>query len=226
MVVVSTGYGVTRPHLCLESVRRQTGVVREHRYVDAAQQRPPLPALENLLHLTRGLSPETIVVSLDLDDWLARPDALAMVYEAHADGAWVTYGSYLTADGLPGLSAGVNVAACRAAPWSASHLKSYRAGLLHRIRPADLQDVGGAWLTNARDVAVMLPCLEMAGQDRCVFVDEILSIYNSADSYEANHGLAGLAAERAAAAYVRGLEPYERLESLAARGAPFDEALS
>jgi hypothetical protein len=223
MVVVSTGFRPMRSHLCLESVRRQEGVEIEHRWVDADKQAPARPALQNLLELTRDLAPEDVVVSLDLDDWLAREDALAVVYEAHRDGAWVTYGSYCTADGRPGLSAATHVGSCRAAPWTASHLKSYRAGLLHRIRHADLQDTAGEWLRNARDVAVMLPVLEMAGQERSAFIDQILMIYNAAESFEANNGLAGLAQEREALAYVRGLTPYARAEKLGPQGAPFDE---
>ena len=64
-----------------------------------------------------------------------------------------------------------------------SHLRTFRAGLFHRIAEQDpgyacLKDDAGRWLTSAVDVALMCPLLEMAGFARARFADRVLYHYN------------------------------------------------
>lgn len=211
--VVSTGFNPPTEKVCRESVRAQRGVVAKHRYINAALQTPPVTAPENFLEFVADLNAEDIVVSLDLDDWLATPDALLTVQRAHDAGAWVTYGSYITADGARGIAAPYETTNYRREPWRASHLKSYRAGLLHRIKREDLH-FNGAWITRSWDLAMMLPCLEMAGTDRIKFIPDVLYIYNYASSFERNARIADLVFEKDCERHIRSMKPYDRLESL------------
>ena len=64
-----------------------------------------------------------------------------------------------------------------------SHLRTFRAGLFHRIAEQDpafecLKDDSGRWLTSAVDAALMYPLLELAGFDRVRYIDRILYQYN------------------------------------------------
>ena len=184
MIVISTG--LHTPELararCLRSVKEQVGVDVEHRVFDAELPDPASPwaHFQILSECLKSEAPDTIVVSLDLDDWLARPDALAIVQKHHDDGAWVTYGSYKHADGRPGHCEQLK-GDPRKVPWVTSHLKTFRAGLFQRITATDLR-FDGDWLPHARDLALMFPMLEMAGRESSHFVPEVLVTYNYANA--------------------------------------------
>lgn len=216
LVVVSTGKNppAEARRLCLETVRVQVGVEVEHIYFDAAEQDPPRTHWENLIAAIDPLPPEIVVVSLDGDDWLLGDDALATVAQAHAAGAWVTWGQFVYADGRPGFSAPLpHGADVRRVPWVTSHLKTFRAGLFQRIDPEHFK-FRGKWMEHARDMALMYPCIEMAGPERCTFIPEVLYVYNSANSTEHHMSPQDRLDEQEQVAHVRGLAPYARLERL------------
>jgi len=212
IVVVSTGYNPPSREPCLMSVASQQGVAVDHRWVDAAMQGPNPPcALENILRLTQDLPPEMPVALVDLDDWLCRPDALYIAADAHRAGAWVTYGSFRFATGEPGFAAPYQLGEdVRASAWRATHLKTFRAGLLRRIDPADLQ-IRGAWIRPAADLAIMFPMMEMAGPDRAWFIPHVLYVFNEISSHEKMHGWTESARN---AEIVRGKKPYARTPQL------------
>ncbi len=183
MIVVSTGINAPTKERCIESVTRQTGVAPVHVYIEAADQHPPWSATANLASVIRPRAPREIVV-------------------------WLTYGSYVHADGRRGICAPYESTAYRVEPWKASHLRTFRAGLFQRIKPENLR------FDLAVDQAVMLPMLEMAGAARVKFVPRVLAIYNYGNSYEHRASAYELAAERRAARAIRALPTYPRLERL------------
>ena len=207
--VISTG--LPGPHVdgCRRSVEEQ-GVTCDHHWMVAIGDNPRAH-FDYLSEVIAGLHPLDIVVSVDLDDVLL-PGALATIAKAHLAGAWMTWGSFRFSDGRPGFAAPL-AGEPRFAPWSMTHLKSYRAGLVQRIRRDDLM-VGGEWLPHARDLAVMIPCAEMAGPDRRKFLPEILYEYHLETSGEWTGGAAFLAAERRCVEYVRSRPRYGRIEAL------------
>jgi hypothetical protein len=222
LTVVSTA-GAPPPEarrLCHATVAAQVlppGVEVEHLYIDACEQKPRrLTHWENLLAMVGPLPPDRVVVSLDGDDWLGPTDALARVAEAHAAGAWVTWGQFVFADGRPGFAAPLSPAEfanVRSIPWVTTHLKTFRAGLFQRINPEHFK-FRGDWMEHARDMALMYPCLEMAGFNRAQFIPETLYVYNYANATEFRGDLKMHAEEREQVAYVRGLAPYARIEAL------------
>lgn len=170
--------------------------------------------LANLLPIWRSLPDDEVIVWLDGDDWLATDHALATVAEMHATGAWATYGSFIFADGCPGFAAPV-AGAPRSAPWTASHLKTFRAGLVKRILDEHLRRADGEYLDLAIDQAVMLPILEMAAE-RAAFCPRVLAVYNQGHSFEVNAPPEERARESAEVARIRRWRPYARIESLTA----------
>jgi hypothetical protein len=188
IVVISTGFNAPTKEHCLASVQAQRGVPYEHTYVEAAHQDPPLSACENFDRVARALHPQDIVVMLDGDDWLYDAHALASIAEVYAaHDPWVTWGSYVTQDGKEGISAPYPLGAnFRDLSWWASHVKTFRAWLYHRVLRSDMQDEEGDWLQYAWDQAVMFPLLEMAGP-RAHFVREILYVYNEPSSFDVTH---------------------------------------
>ena len=212
ITVISTGYR-TDSGPCAESVREQS-VVATHAWIDASSQTPVKTCPENLLRLVQDLPPDSIVAWVDLDDRLARKDALHIAEWHHNQGAWVTYGSFAYADGRKGFASPYRVGeSFRTSAWRATHLKTFRAGLLQRVKPEHFK-WGGMWINRAVDMAVMMPVLEMAGHDRVKFIPDVLLEYNFGASFEFNASPQELTREKMIDQYVRGLPAYERLESL------------
>jgi Glycosyl transferase family 2 len=141
-----------------------------------------------LHHLLTGYcDSEDIVVQLDGDDCLSSGDALSEVNRQYAEhDCWLLYGQYQTSSGAYGSSR----------PFSSrrsfdqlrnrhaiSHLRTFRAGLYHRISEQDpdyscMKDDSGQFVRVAMDVAIMNPLAELAGFDKVRFNDRILYTYN------------------------------------------------
>jgi glycosyltransferase involved in cell wall biosynthesis len=149
------------------------------------------------------LDPDDVIVWLDGDDALATPSALRTVLDAHERGALVTYGQFIWGDGRPGFAAPVGPCP-RAEPWRATHLKTFRAGLVQRLTPLDLMGPDGDWYAHGTDRAVMLPLLELAGPRRSLFIDRVLYVY-SRPSEDERH--VDRTAEAAAVAHIHGRPP-------------------
>ncbi len=181
LVFVSTGLNAPTKRLCLASVKAQT-VTCGHIYVESD---PNVTVTQNWYETIAKLHPNTIVALLDGDDWLAHERVAEIVIKAHEAGALVTYGSYITSDGEKGICAPHMRGDYRRESWRASHLKTFRAGLFHKLAQEDLQ-VDGRWLDVAADVAAMIPLMEMAGHERVMFCSEILYVYHRPSSYEIN----------------------------------------
>jgi hypothetical protein len=181
ITVVSTGFNAPTKQRCLDSVRMQT-VHAEHVYVEASEQTPPRTVTQNLYEAVLDLPRNTIVVHLDGDDELADNHVIDRVCEMYESGADMTYGSFKFSDGrVPAMRAYTNPKNCRREPWLASHLKTFRAGFLHRVPAIELQ-YRGDWIDMACDHAVMFPLLELARNP--VFCPEVLAIYHFECAWE------------------------------------------
>ncbi len=211
---------------CIDSVRSQKFADWRHVYVLAdgrsfAPQNdsrievrgpvfPMAPMLANLWPLWRSLPDDEIIAWLDGDDSLATPCALQVVADTHARGAVATYGQFMWADGSIGFASPVGPDP-RNEHWRATHLKTFRAGLVKKIREEDLMMPDGRW-SFLNDQPVMLPLLEMAGP-HAVFIPNILYVY-SVDNLQtdmARYDPTFASDVRAEVARVRALPRYERL---------------
>lgn len=172
-------------------------------------------AIQNCSFLWRSLAPETIVVWLDGDDELT-PDALervALLYER--SDVWLTYGSFVRSDRIVDWMVHNEfgrryLGAPRLERWRASHLKTFRAGLVQAVPPGYLE-VAGKPVTHAIDHAVMLSLLELAGQRYAVSTD-VNCIYNVGHSASVRDPRETEAREREALGWLRALQPLDPLE--------------
>lgn len=210
IVVVSTALNAAAyAARCVRSVREQT-VDARHVYVDAASDdetaiearlaggpstfvipsEDRLSVIANLRDVIRRLPRDSIVCWLDGDDWLSHPRALERVAREYEDSeVWLTYGQFEWPDKRIGFAGAYDAAvhadnAYRRAPWLATHLKTFRAGLFMSI-PADmLRDESGRDYELSVDQAVMLPMLEMAGEAHQRFIPDVLVHYNYDHAWE------------------------------------------
>ena len=145
-------------------------------------------ALENLHNaIMNCCEPEDIVVILDGDDWLSSKKVLQYIDKQYNSlDCWIMYGSASWTDGRNCFSSEYteeDFKDLRKAPFRVSHLRTFKAGLYHKIKEQDsdfscLKDSKGEFYKMTYDVAMMLPLLEMAGKEKVVHNKSILYIYN------------------------------------------------
>jgi hypothetical protein len=198
IVVTSTAKKAATALDCAESVRVQTephahwfacadGFTLERATGRNTHAFPaPRKALTNLVDMWLQCAPEDVIVHLDGDDWLPDDATLARVAGTYAAGdAWLSYGSFERSDGVRDFvwdgAFGLRYdGSPRAKRWRASHLKTFRAGLVQRLiadHPAYLRDGSGDLFDTCLDRAVMLPLLEMAGE-RYAVANDVRCVYH------------------------------------------------
>lgn len=236
MTIVSTCFNAEKwVGKCIESVQGQTfrnyhhvvinarsddmtGDIADH-YAETLTQltvihnEVRLESLENCWSVWKDLPDDEVIVWLDGDDWLATDEALQVIANAYADPeVWMTYGQFMFSDGEVGFASPYPAGSKpRYMDWRATHLKTFRAGLVKRLlQPGNLANPwcllrpNGSWIYLATDKAVMWPLLEMAGTHyRCIY--QVLSVYNFK---------AGWAAQRKPEARQVELEEAERIRAL------------
>ena len=172
---------------------------------------PGAPLLANLLPVWRSLPDDEIIVWLDGDDELT-PHALERVLDAHRKGAWVTYGQF-SVDGRMGFAAPVGDNP-RHEDWHATHLKTFRAGLVKQMRDEDFREVDGSYAGAVPDARVMFGVLELAGRERSVFIPDVLYFYNWSNAFFSRASAEELNQVAIEFERVRGFTSYARTDSL------------
>jgi hypothetical protein len=177
----------------------------------------PAESLENLWPIWCSLPDDEVIVWLDADDWFATSDTLLILadaYNTRTPKPWMTYGRFVWST-YPNFHVSPYFCTpyCLVPPredvWRASHLKTFRAGLVKRIDPKDLRKPDGSWVNFCTDRFTMLPMLEMAG-DNVECLSETLMVYNwsASSSGKPTHDVASEDAERLR---VHSMPKYQRL---------------
>ncbi len=126
--------------------------------------------------------PSEIIVNLDGDDWMAHEYVLEILNRVYADpDVWVTYGQFVYHTGDPGWAAQVpdeiiEQNAFREYTWVTTAMRTFYAGLFHKIKKEDLL-YEGQFFQMSGDLAYMFPIVEMAGK-HSRFIPDVLYIYN------------------------------------------------
>jgi len=147
------------------------------------QNRKRVGALANKYKGVWLADPKEIIVDLDGDDWLNNEYVLAHLNEIYSDPAvWVTYGQFIYYPcKTPGWAAQVSDETIkqngfREDTWVTTALRTFYAGLFHKIKKEDLL-LNGEFFPMAGDLAFMFPIVEMAGE-HSRFIPEVLYVYN------------------------------------------------
>lgn len=175
--------------------------------------------VRNILTLTEESRPNSVVLSVDGDDWLKDNQVLKKLESVYRNGdVWMTYGRY---EEYPNGNAPSeyhaypsNIIASnsfREYNWVASHLRTYKRELFLMIDQNDFKLMNGEWLDVTGDQAFMLPMLEMSG-NKSRFVEEVLYVYNVANP--TRDGATKVARQIEVANYIRGKSKYGRIEKL------------
>jgi glycosyltransferase involved in cell wall biosynthesis len=128
---------------------------------------------------------DDIIVILDGDDFFYSKDTLKILNDTYnKNNCWMTYGSYINLSDkkrgkfskqVPEFVIKNNL--YRNYEWCTSHLRSYKFGLLQKVKRNNLLDENGEYIRAAGDLAMMFPLLEMSSH-KAKYVNEILYIWN------------------------------------------------
>lgn len=170
-----------------------------------------LKALDNLYQEIHKAKDNTIIVTLDGDDWLASKNVLRTLNDVYNEkDVWMTAGSYLATDTKNIVHS--SYPKTRLDQWSVSHLRTFRKELFCSIKKEDLLDHDGEFYKFTFDQAMMYPMCEMAGPDRFASVEDVLLIYNRDNPLAVDkiHRSEQLRIERR----IRQQKPYQKKETL------------
>lgn len=231
---------------CIESVRGQTfpswrawvtidrlGDQTFGQAMEAREDDPRIDIVVNeerlfpMANLLRAIDrsraePEDVMVVLDGDDRLIRDDALALIARAYDEGAWMTYGSWISnrADRpgrWPAYPEGTTD--FREQPWLGTAVRSWKKWLFDLIDPDDFRDPEGKLLRVAEDLACMFPLLEMATTARARHIPEAIMLYNLDSHHDPGRALAEEGIRNAA--WLRGKARYAAISEYGSRAAAF-----
>ena len=203
--IITTCYNVEQwIDKCISSVKEQTypnwkmfiaddcstddtlKVIQENKHPQIMFGQPGAKSgnLSNQVNLIRQFSdPDSIIIHLDGDDWLADHGVLEHLKEMYYSCSWTlaTYGNYRSTDGRPSVCAQrrpyESYRYSIIEGWKYSHLRTYKRFLFDHVKNEDLKDSFGNYFPFAPDVALFLPILEMAAE-RVGYCDRINAIYN------------------------------------------------
>jgi len=139
--------------------------------------------LYNQYHAIARCKNDQIIAILDADDHFAHKHVLSHLNHVYEDPEiWLTYGQYRYSSGKPGKAAPLsdkmiaNNCIRHFKNWTATHLRSFYAGLFKCIKEEDLL-FNGRFFPRCADISTMVPMIEMAGE-HAKFIPDVLYVYN------------------------------------------------
>lgn len=174
-------------------------------------------ALHNLYDMIHSCENDSIILTVDGDDWLYHSGVLKRINEEYSNkDIWMSYGSYID---FPGNTRGcakpyekeiIERNAYRYVPWRASHLRTFYAGLFKKINKEDMM-YDGKFYESAWDLSFMLPLLELCN-GKFSYIDDILYAYNNQNPISDYK----VKAQQQAMfdGHIRGRKQYSKLENL------------
>jgi glycosyltransferase involved in cell wall biosynthesis len=176
---------------------------------------------ENILIGTKMSPHNSIIVTLDGDDWLSNENVLSKINSVYNEtDCWMTYGTYVE---HPYRDVSKHYheypievrknKTFRQYKWLASHLRTFKRELFLKIDPNDMKDPNtGDFVSMAPDLSFQLPMLEMCGENKSIYIPEILYVYNTENPMN-EHKINAKEQERIAN-FLRSKEPYKSLKNL------------
>lgn len=171
-------------------------------------------ALENIYNAVHSCNQKEIIILLDGDDHLIDPYALAYLNSIYQDPqVWMTYGQFIWwPQMIPGSAQLIDEEiiadnSFREYAWTATHLRTFYAGLFHKIQKEDLL-FEGTFFPMAWDLALMFPMLEMAGS-HSKYISHFMYGYNTINPLS-DHA-SNIYLQQNLAEFIRNKPKYKRL---------------
>ena len=173
------------------------------------------PKIENwkLAIRQKCSNPNSAIFLVDGDDSLTISSSISLMMECHKTHD-VVWSQYAYDNGFKGCSGYFGRWIARKGEWISAHMMSFKKHLFDKIDDYYLTDVDGKPLVAAIDQAVMFTLLEMAGKDKCFFLDKILYMYRSGNPISWHNSQKTLELQKRCSEVVRAKRPYILNEGL------------
>lgn len=130
------------------------------------------------------ISDDSIVVTLDGDDWFSDKDVLKRVESYYSNNyTMMSFGQFVSYDGTnyyKGFTQRpTDLNNIRIQPWTTSHLRTFKMELFRKIKHEDLISPTGNYWEVTGDQAIIFPMIEMCHPDRIHFTHDINMVYNN-----------------------------------------------
>lgn len=157
------------------------------------------------------INDDEIIVEVDGDDWLPDTKVLERINQVYSDkNIWIANGSFKYSNGSNGFSSKqTNFDNLRVSRFTASHIRTWRAFLWRKIKQEDLKDENGVYWKVTGDLSFMFPMLEMSGEERYHFMNDINYVYNEENPI--NDHKVDLTLVNEIANKIRNKKPYTKL---------------
>jgi glycosyltransferase involved in cell wall biosynthesis len=130
------------------------------------------------------LEPDSVVVLIDLDDWIS-PKALKRIVDTYTGDTRVlaTFGNWVDDAGNQNphnfyspeeIDRGL---VRRIRPFKATHLRTFRRSLYDAVSERSYLGPDGAWLTLCTDVALVFPLLDQCKSENVRWIEEPIYVY-------------------------------------------------
>jgi glycosyltransferase involved in cell wall biosynthesis len=173
-------------------------------------------ALHNLYYMIHSCPDNAVIVTVDGDDALYDTLVLSRLNKIYKEQeVWLTYGQFLEyPSGAPGWCTPmpdyiIKNNAFRDYEHIPSHLRTFYAWLFKCVKLEDMLDRRGDFYAMTWDYAMMLPMIEMAGERHLCLHDQIMYVYNNANTINDHKISRQLQAH--IAQVIRAKERYKRL---------------
>ena len=166
---------------------------------------------DQVIRYNKNIDDNEIIVEVDGDDWLPDSKTLSRINDVYSDqNIWIANGSFRYSNGNKGFSSKQeNFDDLRNSRFTASHIRTWRAFLWRKIKEEDLKDENGNYWKVTGDLSFMFPMLEMAGEERYRFMDEINYIYN--ESNPINDHKVNIEKVQKVVNFIRNKSPYNQI---------------
>lgn len=174
-------------------------------------------ALKNIVNtiVDNDFDDEDVNILLDGDDWLSSINVLSYLDSKYSeDKCLMTYGNYVY---YPSGKFGVEPSqypdsvvksnGFRGDMWRASHLRTFKTMVFNHLDLNDLKNDSGDYYKTAYDQALMLPLLEISGENS-LYIDKTLHVYNRDNPLNVDKTKAKLQSETARK--IRQMSKYEK----------------
>ena len=136
-------------------------------------------ALRNIVENARRFQKkeDIIIAVIDGDDSLCNPDTVDLLLDSYDKGYDVVWTGHRWDINDMNISKPMpeNVDPY-SYTWSSSHLRTFRADLLEKVKDINFKDTSGSWFMRGYDQALMLPIIHVS--EKRHYIDEICYRYN------------------------------------------------
>jgi len=175
VIIVNDGARNLKP--VTDFIMRKENFILVHRESNGGPAASKWTFLQYIQSNLRRHNLNDIAMIVDGDDYLTNDRVLETINNTYLQHkCWMTYGNATGSFCKSGKAIPPEWTQVRSNPWIYTHPRTFKVALALAFRQEDFQ-MDGIWLTKGTDRPVVLTCIELAGFERCKFIEAVLYNY-------------------------------------------------